>query len=204
MILPSPTAPVGSVTTLDRYSPSDFPPSSVILCRNVAPLVGFAFALLRRDVGCKVLGREIGKGLIQLIDKLKPTNVGHLSVLVEDWRQKEVAKAERRHTSLEFVSDKADCLLWAIDSVSSISELKDKLERLFSDSGNGLLTLCTIHRAKGLEWEKVFLLDRDLIPSKYAKQDWQLRQEKNLMYVAITRAKLDLVYIKSGKWNTTK
>lgn len=203
MILPSPTAPLGSVTTLDRYSPSDFTPSDVILCRNVAPLVGFAFALLRRDVGCKVLGREIGKGLIQLIEKLKAIDLLELRWKVEHWQLHECAKANRRNTTTEFVNDKANCLLWAIDSVSSIQELKDKLERLFSDSGNGLLTLCTIHKSKGLEWEKVFILDRDLIPSKYAKQEWQLRQERNLLYVAITRAKLDLVYIRSGRWKQT-
>lgn len=35
------------------------------------------------------------------------------------------------------------------------------------------------------------------MPSKYARQDWQVQQEKNLMYVAYTRAKQTLVFIRS-------
>jgi ATP-dependent exoDNAse (exonuclease V) beta subunit len=32
-------------------------------------------------------------------------------------------------------------------------------------------------------------------PSKYAKKDWQIQQETNLMYVAVTRAKSELVLV---------
>jgi len=72
MITAHPDAPEGSVLSLKDYEPSDFAPSSAILCRNTAPLISFAFSLLRRDVGCRVLGREIGQGLIALIKNSMP------------------------------------------------------------------------------------------------------------------------------------
>jgi hypothetical protein len=46
-----------------------------------------------------------------------------------------------------------------------------------------------------LEADRVFIIHSELMPSKYAKQDWEKEQEKNLEYVAITRAKSLLGYI---------
>jgi superfamily I DNA/RNA helicase len=60
---------------------------------------------------------------------------------------------------------------------------------------NGCLTLCTVHKAKGLEWNRVYILDEFLMPSKYARQAWQQQQETNLQYVAVTRAKQELKFI---------
>lgn len=42
------------------------------------------------------------------------------------------------------------------------------------------------------------------MPSKWAKRDWQKRQEKNLIYVAITRAKMELYFIGSGSMERSK
>ena len=53
----------------------------------------------------------------------------------------------------------------------------------------------TIHKSKGLENDNVFFLAPELIPSRYATQPWQLEQERNLAYVAITRAKTSLIYV---------
>ncbi len=56
------------------------------------------------------------------------------------------------------------------------------------------MRLLTAHRAKGLEFPRVFLWGRNaFMPSKYARQDWQKKQELNLEYVALTRAMRTLV-----------
>lgn len=70
------------------------------------------------------------------------------------------------------------------------------IKNLF-ESGKGV-TLSTIHKAKGLEAEKVYILALDLMPHPIALKsgkDWVLEQEKNMKYVAITRSKFELVYI---------
>jgi DNA helicase-2/ATP-dependent DNA helicase PcrA len=76
---------------------------------------------------------------------------------------------------------------------------------MFTDESNGAslsrVTLSTVHKAKGLEFPTVFILDFDkYMPSKYAKRPWQIVQETNLIYVAITRAMERLVYINSDSW----
>ncbi len=59
------------------------------------------------------------------------------------------------------------------------------------------VTLSTIHGAKGQEAERVYLLQpRNCpCPHPYAKTPWAIEQEWNLMYVAITRAKKELVWV---------
>ena len=68
------------------------------------------------------------------------------------------------------------------------------LEGIFSD-GKASISLCTIHKSKGLENKRIFFLNPELIPSKFATQPWQLLQESNLRYVGITRAIESLIYL---------
>ena len=62
------------------------------------------------------------------------------------------------------------------------------------------VTLSTIHAAKGLEWDSVFLcgLNEGLLPISYAKSDLAIYEERRLFYVGVTRARkaLSLSYSK--------
>jgi superfamily I DNA/RNA helicase len=70
----------------------------------------------------------------------------------------------------------------------------DYVNGLFADNVQDMLVLSSIHKAKGREWKRVFWLDRhSTCPSKWARQAWQQEQERNLMYVAATRAQELLV-----------
>jgi DNA helicase-2/ATP-dependent DNA helicase PcrA len=57
-----------------------------------------------------------------------------------------------------------------------------------------MLTLSTIHSAKGLEWHSVFIIWAvdGRFPSLYNKKDEEFEEERRLMYVAATRAKENL------------
>jgi ATP-dependent DNA helicase UvrD/PcrA len=62
------------------------------------------------------------------------------------------------------------------------------------DPDEGLLTLSTVHSAKGLEWHTVFIIwaAEGRFPSAYSVDDDDLEEERRLMYVAATRAKEQL------------
>lgn len=197
-----PDAPVGSVTHLSSYGSELFPPDVAILCRNSAPLVEFAFGLLRRNVPCNILGRDIGQGLRTLVEKFGRGSVSDLRTQLDSHLAAETARLTRKGKKelVEALQDKVSCILLFCRNAVSVADILSKIDSLFVQAPTQRVTLSTIHKSKGLEWETVYLLDWHLIPSKYAEREWELTQERNLQYVAVTRAKLNLKFIRSGNW----
>lgn len=62
------------------------------------------------------------------------------------------------------------------------------------------VTLATLHSAKGLEWEAVFVigLSEGLVPISYATTFEQIDEERRLLYVGVTRARRMLALSWSG------
>jgi len=85
------------------------------------------------------------------------------------------------------------------DRNRGISGLIAIIESMFADNPNGTTTLATVHKSKGMEAPTVYILDKHLMPSKYARQEWQMQQELNLQYVAITRSLDTLIFVDSDK-----
>ena len=99
-----------------------------------------------------------------------------------------------------------------LEHFTAITERYTSLEKLLADMAleppnnsvgdvlaadredEGLLTLSTIHSAKGLEWHSVFIIwaTEGRFPSLYNKNDDEIEEERRLMYVAATRAKENL------------
>ena len=193
-IEPFERAPQGKVTKLSGLKLSDLTAGSAILCRNNAPLFALAFRLISQGKSCCMLGRDIGKGLTSLVKKLapQPMPLDQLIAKLEIWEDKEIA---RKPQVAGRISDKAESIrALASNDLSDSEELCYCIEALF-DKKVAQVTLSSIHRAKGLEWPTVYFLDSWRIPSKYAQSDWQIQQEYNLAYVAITRAQRELYYI---------
>lgn len=179
-----------------------------ILCRQTAPLVSLAFGLIARGRGCTILGKDIGQGLVKLVKSMKagpldPVGEGNGRSLIERlaaYQGREVAKhmAKGEEQKAESVTDKVNCILTVIDALPenarNVQSLVYRIEKMFSDT-NGVLTLATQHKSKGKEWAKVAILQPELNPSKWARQDHQMKQEQNLMYVAWTRAMEHLMFL---------
>ncbi|NCS35668.1 MAG: ATP-binding domain-containing protein [Microcystis aeruginosa G11-01] len=82
----------------------------------------------------------------------------------------------------------------------NINQLTEYIDRLFSDD-NAQVTLCTVHRAKGLEADRVWIIEPDIMPASWKnQQDWQREQEHNLLYVALTRTKQNLFIVGDADW----
>jgi superfamily I DNA/RNA helicase len=105
---------------------------------------------------------------------------------------------------LSYDDYRCDCLAVLIERAQekglNVAGLVDMIRDMFADTDpnipNNILVLSSIHKAKGLEFDRVFLLGREQFqPSKYARQQWQMEQEINLIYVSITRAKKNLIEI---------
>jgi len=69
-------------------------------------------------------------------------------------------------------------------------ELARRAEQQHAPTVEGV-TLASLHSAKGLEWDAVFLvgLSDGTLPTTYAKSPEQLEEERRLLYVGVTRAR---------------
>ena len=93
--------------------------------------------------------------------------------------------------SLLGILDEVDPKISVADFVSELEERKRSQHEPTKDA----VTLSTIHAAKGLEWDHVFLLgvSEGYLPISYAQTDEQIAEEQRLFYVGITRARRSLV-----------
>lgn len=197
----------GIVQELVSYNKNTFNVGDAIVCRNTAPLIRFAYTLIKNRIAANVIGRDIGNGLIKLITDFESDTIPQLANDLNMWVDKQTERLsadEGSESAIAAINDKAECIKIFMDNLDpnnfTVEALLGEISALFSDSAGAVVQLLTVHRSKGNEWDTVFILDPNLMPSKYARLNWQKKQEANLEYVAITRAKHNLYYITSGKW----
>lgn len=202
-IEPAPEAEDGEVQgSADLALLTELTPEDVILCRNNAPLLEHAYNLIAQGVPVRVLGRDIGEGLRKLVRKLTPQDIDDLSQKLHTYEKEETERYKRRKEpeKAERLHDKVGCLYTIIDNLpgpgKTLEQLDQAIDGLFGDRDAKLLTLSTIHKAKGKEWRTVAIIKQWLIPSRYAKTPEAQQQEQNLLYVAWTRAQERLLIMK--------
>lgn len=175
-------------------------PGDLVICRKNAPVVSLTYKLVLAGVPAMMRGREIGKGLIGLIRRLKPDSISNLIDRLEDYRSKEERRLMRKDaptSQFEALADRCDCLGQLAAQVTSLEQLEQFIGSKFDDNARpgGQVVLSSIHRAKGLEADNVFVLDPESLPLiRRDSKPWQIVQEKNLAYVAVTRSKRRLIF----------
>ena len=177
--------------SLDQLQAGD-----LVVSRTTAPVVNLAYRLLKEGRRAQVLGRDIGKGLVSLVNRLKASSVADLLAKLTEWNHKEEQKLKKQDASearRQSLADRVACLRALAPGCDSVQQLLLTLDQLFAPRPDaGSVTLCTVHKSKGLEADRVWVVDPHTMPHSMAKQPWQMRQELNLIYVAVTRAKREL------------
>lgn len=200
-------APEGVVRYMDEEQAVGYmKPGDLVMCRVNAPLLATAYKLLRRGTRAVVRGRDLGTGLTKLLEAAQKeagpdaTLQGVLSAAstitsqnVSKFMALPNGRGEMRAASAQ---DKFDCLMELGSQSENVAQLKSVINRLFAefdDDGrpNDAVVLGTVHRSKGLEGNRVFILKPDCIPHPMAKRKQDQEQERNLAYVAVTRAKFE-------------
>lgn len=203
-----PNAPAG---TIDWRTEEDLPkqaqPGDLIMCRKNAPLLKHCFRLIRQGTHARVRGREVGKELANLI-----RNIGHIAgawerfeeaVECEYNRQKSILIAkDASDAQLEMLDDKyacvSECHAGLGHDCNDAEQLALKIEDIFSDYGTAVW-FSSIHRAKGLEANRCWILEFDRLGQPLGRNasDDEATQERNLLYVSITRSLNTLFLVKS-------
>lgn len=191
----------GAVTHLNSWTEKDIPDGAAIICRNNAPIFSVAMRLIKRGRGVKILGNDVGAGLVKILEKLGPGDMDQAQTLlaIGSWEETQERKAHKAR--LASIRDKAECLRVFASAARTLDEAIAYAKAIFSASGP--IQLMTGHKSKGGEWPVVFHLDSFLVPSKWALRaaeagdEGQLEQENNLKYVIETRSLESLIFINS-------
>lgn len=207
----------GNITHTKTLSTDLFQPNDMVLCRTSAPLVTLCMSLIERGIAAIVKGRDIAQGLKSLIEGSCASSIeGVLEYLQQERKQTLAALAKERKISeddakntmrYQILDDKAKCVENICKhSVKTIYELNNYIDKLFSDDNiKNCVMLSTIHKAKGLEANRVLILLPSKLPLTWRGQaEWQLKQEQNLKYVALTRARKELVFIDMSEQELAK
>ena len=207
-------APTGSVRTIDEAQlKQQLRTGDMVLSRKTAPLVKLCIRLITDGIRATVKGRDIGETLkreLENITKLPQFDFSQFSRFLDEYAQLKADRykgLENYEQLLESLSDRLD----AIEAIylsqigaTSVSDLATYIESLFADNDHSPITLATVHRSKGLENERIFLIQPDDLPLIWkGQQDWQLQQEENLLYVALTRSTSDLFLVGEPDWLPT-
>lgn len=205
-------APLGQVDEiegeelLDHVQPGDF-----VLSRANAPLVTLAIdCWLRGGMNPVIEGaREIAEPVLQILAKLSISSIESYRASLDRWYNEQVARSTTDANASW--TDRVDdwyALLRAVGERVGPARVRSVLESIFSIKreertrgdfsidvdGPKYISFSTVHKAKGLEADRVFLLKQSF--ERYQDRDREPPQEElNIEYVAITRAKKHLTWV---------
>ncbi|MFI5259909.1 MAG: ATP-dependent helicase [Candidatus Limnocylindrales bacterium] len=195
------------------------PAETAVLVRVNAQLPAIEDAFTREGIGFTVRGqrffdrREV-RDARQLLAKVRPRETGgELAAAVErlfverlgldDVAADAGSEGRERAASLELLLDIVEDLAagdasMTIDAVVAELDRRHAAEAAASVVGVNLLTY---HRAKGLEWDAVYLpsLDEGMLPIRQAKELDEIAEERRLLYVGITRTRRFLTLSSSSR-----
>lgn len=196
-------------------------PDDMVVCRTNAPLARWAMNLLKQGKRVRIQGTDIGEGLIYIIESMNAGTVPDLIQSLDRHFTYQLANLRSMKFCPEEVVaatlDKWHAMQVFCEDARSVTQVIQTIEYLFGtrcsacgkkvkhdtckacgktrDTSGTLFA--SIHKSKGLEAPRVWFLQYDRCPHPAAKADWEIEQEFNLIYVAITRAMNDLVYVAS-------
>jgi superfamily I DNA/RNA helicase len=196
-IQPRPGAPLGDIFDTDLQGfLTKVQKEDLVISRTNAPLLPLAFSLIRMNKPAFVKGRDIAKAITDMLRKEMSRGIEGAVEHIVDLTNKKVEKLTEQNKLAQaaYALDICDCCLYFLQSCGAlvVSDAIDYVSRLFDESGVGII-LSSIHKAKGLEASRVFIINPESMPLP-VKLSWERQQERNLVYVASTRATDTIFY----------
>jgi DNA helicase II / ATP-dependent DNA helicase PcrA len=182
----------GAVFVNAQFNPQA---QDMVLCRYNAPLVGAFYDLISEGKSAYILGRDMTKGLIKAVQKITKNN--HMGV--DEFKQLFLQDFEFNYAKLMnnnkqnqafALEDKKDCIMIFVEKATTVGGIIEEIKRVFDGNDKGEIMLSTVHKAKGLEADNVYILATERMPHPKGGTE-----ENNICYVAITRAKKNLFYV---------
>lgn len=186
----APSAKNGIVSDVDEeYLINNIRHGDFLLSRVNAPLVKLCFRLLKKGIQANIQGRDIGDYFLWLVKKSQAKTVSEFIEYLDNWYELGCAALLAKKRNISNLQDRYECFQSLAENSISIADIKSNVKKIFHDVDDTKVVLSTIHRAKGLERDRVFLLNKTCKPGTS-------QEETNIYYVGITRAKQELYLVK--------
>lgn len=179
----------------------------VILSRRKAPMVRLCLELLKEGYNVTIKGDDVAKKMrgdvmeLRVMNNWNDSTASFHSLLSRFKGDKARGILSRPFTNteraLQQLDDRVNCLQYFFEQLRppTFGDFILQLATAFDRKGANILMM-TIHKAKGLEWDRVLLLEHSKLPLTWNGQsDEQYTQEQNVLFVGLTRAKQKLFLV---------
>lgn len=218
----APDAPEGSVTTcFTDMLQGRLQLGDTVLSRTNAPLVSLFMHCLGAGTPVAMQGRELGAKLLGFIEDSKSKSADELREYTKTWAADEMTRRLKRNPQADStpVDDHVGCIEALVADTSSIDVVLSRTKQLLMAPEGAKVLASSTHRAKGLGFHRVYIIENTFPvrapywmkfasmkkgdPLKWATQRAAeimvtATEERNLLYVATTRAKRELIYVRDG------
>lgn len=228
-ILPCDDAPMGFVKTIDKNKISEYAKAGdMVISRKNKWIAEVVLDLARNGTPIFIEDKDMVAAIKRQILSSKCTSVGTLEKFLqkvisnynkklfeivsknvregghEEERLEAVAETNSKIDNTSFLLEILEGYLENHASSDSISKFSNFIDKLLNTTPSpNCVRLCSIHKAKGLEATNVFVLNEAKINYDFRNSKEQNIQEKNLSYIATTRAKKGLYLVKKPSKTTT-
>lgn len=162
----------------------------MILSRYNYPLIKYCLKMLKKGKPANIQGRNLSWSFLWMIKQSGMNTLAGFSSWLEDWLDEQVSIREEMKRGHEYIDDKYQCMQNFMEDCTTLDEVKNNISSAFKnvDYPEKMINFSSIHRSKGREAERVWLLDKTCKPNKN-------QEEKNLFYIGITRAQHTLMLV---------
>jgi len=165
----------------------------LVVSRSNAALARCLMSFIRAGKRCFIMGKDLGIGINAFIDKIGGLTVIEFTELLTSYVEQEAKRlvAAKKEDQVEALFDKVEMIHALAEGLTTVGQLQARIRDLFGDSttAKNAITLSSVHKAKGLEFDRVWMLE-----STFSINDVE---GANLYYVAATRAKRHLFLVQT-------
>lgn len=182
----------GTVVENAPFNPQE---GDMVLCRYNAPLIGAFYDLISQGKSAYILGKDMTSGLINAVKKISSNNqmgVEEFETLFMtdfSYNYQRLLDSNKENQAIA-LEDKKDCIMIFVKKATTVGGIIEEIKRVFDGNDEGEIMLSTVHKAKGLEADNVYILATNRMPHPLGGLE-----ENHICYVAITRAKKNLFYV---------
>ena len=220
-IQPRPNAPKGTIKTIEKKDIKKYiKPGDMVISRKNKWFSDVVITLATSGIPIYIEDKEMVESLLKTIKDSKTTTLGGLKIklekIISDASKSLEKIAQTQSNSNEDETQKVQDFSLTNSRIDNINFTLDILKSYQKEFPNASVTnfsnyvskilniipnkdcvrICSVHKAKGLEAENVFVLNEAKVCTDFRNSIEQQEQEKNLSYISITRAKDTLYLVK--------